>query len=189
MRRNQVTPFGELVAHPARAALVFGNRGCLHDEHGEIRRHHVGRRWIACRMKFKGRRRSPLMQPGRYTELFFLDDATALAAGHRPCAECRREDFRTFAAGERVDPIDRRLHRERLAGPHREPFDELPDGVFVLLGDEPWVVQRDQVLQWAPSGYAAAAPRPHGDATVVTPRSTVEVLRSGWTSSLPLIHP
>jgi len=91
--RNRVTPFSELV--DTGRGLVFGNRGCLHDAPGEIRRPFQGTRWIACRLDFKGRRRE-LLQPGRYTELFFLDDATALAAGHRPCRECRYGDYRTF---------------------------------------------------------------------------------------------
>ena len=90
--QNRVTPLGELIADPARG-LVYGNRGCLHDATGRIRRTFAVKRWIACRLEFKGRRRSPLLQPGRYTELFFLDEATAFAAGHRPCAECRREDY------------------------------------------------------------------------------------------------
>jgi len=93
--QNRVTPSGDLIAVPERG-LVYGNRGCLHDSYGNIRRHHNGRRWIACRLSFRGRHRSSLLQPGRYTELFFLDEATALAAGHRPCAECRRVDFDRF---------------------------------------------------------------------------------------------
>jgi hypothetical protein len=84
--QNRVTPFGDLIAVPE-GGLVYGNRGCFHDSYGNIRRHHNGRRWIACRLSFRGRHRSPLPQPGRYTELFFLDEATALAAGHRPCAD------------------------------------------------------------------------------------------------------
>ena len=94
--QNRVTPLGELIATPERG-LVYGNRGCLHDEHGRIRRRYATRRWIACRLEFKGRHRE-LMQPNRYTELFFLDEATALAAGHRPCFECRRQEAETFAA-------------------------------------------------------------------------------------------
>src|SRR5262245_18029490 len=93
--RNRVTPLGELVAESGRG-LVYGNRGCLHDADGRIRRGYVGKRWIACRLEFRGRRRTALMQPGRYTELFFLDEATALEAGHRPCAECRRDDYVRF---------------------------------------------------------------------------------------------
>src|SRR5690349_17975636 len=115
-RRNRVTPVGELIATPERG-LVFGNRGCLHDAQGRIRRTHAVKRWIGCRLEFKGRRRVPLMGPGHYTELFFLDEATAFAAGHRPCAECRRADYdRTLALlGEPgADALDARLHAERL---------------------------------------------------------------------------
>ncbi len=116
--QNRVTPLGELIAHPARG-LVYGNRGCLHDADGRIRRRYQVRRWIACRLEFRGRRRSPLMQPGRYTELFFLDDATALAAGHRPCAECRREDYDRFTSALAGPPRRRRRRRDRRAAPRR----------------------------------------------------------------------
>ena len=103
---NRVTPLGELIATPERG-LVYGNRGCLHDEGGEIRRFYATKRWIACRLSFRGRRRSPLMAPGRFTELFFLDEATALAAGHRPCAECRHARFIDFChAWARAHPAD-----------------------------------------------------------------------------------
>src|SRR5919106_6021080 len=95
--QNRVTPRGELVAHPARG-LVYGNRGCLHDAAGRIRRRYAGRRWIACRLEFRGWYRHPLLQPGRFTELFFLDEATALAGGHRPFALCRRADYDRFVA-------------------------------------------------------------------------------------------
>jgi hypothetical protein len=98
--RNRVTPFGELIADPARG-LVYGNRGCLHDDVGIVRRRFAGKRWIACRLRFRGWHRSPLVQPGRFTELFFLDEATAFAAGHRPCALCRRDDYTRFAVAMR----------------------------------------------------------------------------------------
>src|SRR6478609_9635920 len=117
MLQNRVTPLGDLIA-VAERGLVFGNRGCLHDDGRQIRRASNGRRWIACRLEFRGRRRGRMMQPGRYTELFFLDEVTALAAGHRPCAECRRADYRRllelqpWAAG--TDDLDTRLHGERL---------------------------------------------------------------------------
>ena len=113
--QNRVTPLGELIADPARG-LVYGNRGCLHDADGRVRRPWAVKRWIACRLEFKGRRRTQLLQPGRYTELFFLDEATGFAAGHRPCAECRREDYNRFVelVGMRADAIDDRLHAERL---------------------------------------------------------------------------
>src|ERR1700736_4463146 len=95
--QNRATPLGEIVADPARG-LVYGNRGCLHDATGRIRRRYNGRRWIACRLEFRGWQRGPLMQPGLFTELFFLDEVTAMSAGHRPCALCRREDYVRFAA-------------------------------------------------------------------------------------------
>src|ERR1700760_3735620 len=141
--RNRVTPFGELIATPERG-LVYGNRGCLHDADGAIRRRSGGKRWIACRLRFRDRRRSPLMVPGRYTELFFLDEATALAAGHRPCAECRRADYERLTAlwaelhpGQRgADAIDSQLHRERLDRRGDAAIDQLPDGVMVVHDDD-----------------------------------------------------
>ena len=196
--QNRVTPLGELVADPARG-LVYGNRGCLHDDAGRIRRHHNGKRWIACRLEFRGWRRGPLLQPGRFTELFFLDEATAFAAGHRPCALCRREDYtrfkeiwRTLHPGQvGADAIDAQLHAERLA-PHREvALDELPDGVFVLDEGTPRLVLGTRLPAWSPAGYAAPIPRPtETTATVITPPSLVAVLRAGWEQrAVPLVHP
>jgi hypothetical protein len=158
-RRNRVTPLGELIATPERG-LVYGNRGCLHDADGRIRRSHNGRRWIACRLEFAGRRRAPLMAPGRYTELFFLDEATALAAGHRPCAECRRSDYVRLTECWRelhpeqlgADAIDAQLHAERLVpGTRRRrlhwmPFADIPDGGMVLIDDTPHLVLAGQLL-------------------------------------------
>src|SRR5688500_8837359 len=151
--QNRVTPLGELAADPARG-LVYGNRGCLHDANGRIRRRYDGRRWIACRLRFRGWKRGPLMRPGRFTELFFLDEATAFAAGHRPCALCRREDYDRLAeiwselhpgqAG--ADAIDAQLHAERVAPRartqrhHEAALDALPDGAFVLDGGAPSLV-------------------------------------------------
>ncbi len=193
--RNRVTPLGELVAHPARG-LVYGNRGCLHDARGEIRRAYATRRWIACRLEFKGWQRGPLLQPGKFTELFFLDEATAFAAGHRPCALCRRADYERFRAllGEPgADALDTRLHAERLAGRdrrvHAAAYDELPDGAFVLRDGAPWLVCGDAVARWTPAGYAEPAPRPAGEAALLTPPSLVAVLRTGWTGAVPLLHP
>src|SRR5437879_4291036 len=116
--QNRVTPLGEVVSDPARG-LVYGNRGCLHDATGRIRRRYDGKRWIACRLRFRGWQRRPLLQPGRFTELFFLDEATAFAAEHRPCALCRREDYERFralwpAGPAGADAIDARLHAERV---------------------------------------------------------------------------
>jgi hypothetical protein len=201
-RRNRVTPLSELIADPARG-LVYGNRGCLHDEHGRIHRPYNGKRWIACRLEFRGWRRSPLLQPGRFTELFFLDEATALAAGHRPCALCRRPDYERFTAfwselhpgQEGADAIDAQLHRERIgSGPagrqmHRAQLDLLPDGSFVLHDGEPFLVLGDALLRWTPAGYEDARPRPSSRAHAITPPSLVELLRSGWQPLVPLLHP
>jgi hypothetical protein len=195
--QNRVTPLGELVAQPARG-LVFGNRGCLHDGRGRIRRPYAVRRWIACRLEFRGRRRGPLMQPGRYTELFFLDEATALAAGHRPCAECRHEDYvrlRDLWAGlhpgdRLADEIDARLHRERWDGGgrrlHPAELDGVPDGAYVMWADGPRLVHGDRL--WA--CYADPRRRPRGAAAdLLTPPTLAAVLSAGWSSGLPLLHP
>jgi hypothetical protein len=189
--QNRVTPLGELIAHPARG-LVYGNRGCLHDERGVIRRRYSGRRWIACRLRFRGWHRSPLLQPGRFTELFFLDEATAFAAGHRPCALCRREDYVRFlelTGAPGAEAIDRRLHAQRLGARRRDAVDELPDGVFVLRDGEPWLVYGAQLLRWTPAGYADRVARPSSRAVVVTPPTLVEVLRAGWGGAVPVLHP
>jgi hypothetical protein len=201
--QNRVTPLGELIADPARG-LVYGNRGCLHDDAGRIRRRFNGRRWIACRLAFRGWLRRPLLQPGRFTELFFLDDATAMAAGHRACALCRREDhlrlteiWRTLHPDQAgADAIDAQLHAERVDPRtrshqvHGAAFHSLPDGAFVLFEGEPHVVAGRDLLRWTPDGYVAGAPRPaRGVATVITPPSLVEVLRAGWDPVVPRLHP
>jgi hypothetical protein len=193
--RNRVTPLGELIADPARG-LVYGNRGCLHDERGEIRRRFATRRWIACRLEFKGWRRKALLQPGKFTELFFLDEATAFAAGHRPCALCRREDYQRFlelVGASGADEIDERLHRERLAGSGRRlrptPPDELPDGAFVLQDGDPWLVLGGDFLGWTPSGYTTRVGRSGRRVETITPESLLAVLRAGWEPVVPLLHP
>jgi hypothetical protein len=187
--QNRVTPLGDLVAHPARG-LVYGNRGCLHDANGRIRRRYAGKRWIACRLRFRGWHRHPLLQPGRFTELFFLDEATAFAAGHRPCALCRREDYNRFLelTGARgADDVDARLHEERL-GTRPTAAPNLPDGAFVLVDDEPWLAFRGTLRRWTPAGYTDE--RPAGGGLLITPATLVDVLRAGWQSeAVPLLHP
>jgi hypothetical protein len=191
--QNRVTPLGELIEHPAHG-LVYGNRGCLHDGERRLRRSWQVKRWIACRLDFKGRTRE-LMQPGRYTELFFLDEATAFAAGHRPCAECRRADYDRFVGlvGMRADAVDERLHGERLDGAgrrlHRVGAAELPDGAFVLEQDEAWLVLGDELRRWTPAGYADRRPRPESETLLITPPTLVEVLRSGWEGEVDFLHP
>jgi hypothetical protein len=195
--QNRVTPQGELIADPARG-LVYGNRGCLHDGAGRIRRRYAGKRWIACRLRFRGWHRSPLLQPGRFTELFFLDEATAFAAGHRPCALCRREDYVRFGAlfpgASGADAMDVQLHTERIADRaqrhHAAALDELPDGAFVLRDGAPWLVRGGALLRWTPAGYAERTPRPAGArALLITPPSLVTILRAGWEGAVPLLHP
>jgi hypothetical protein len=201
--QNRVTPLSELVADSARG-LVYGNRGCLHDETGRIRRRYNGKRWIGCRLEFRGWLRRPLLQPGRFTELFFLDEATAFAAGHRPCALCRRADYdrlvevwRDLHPGQvGADAIDAQLHEERIAPDtrsqrhHAAPFDELPDGTFVLHDGAPRLVLGSDLLGWMPAGYVDRTPRPAGgEADVVTPPSLVALLRTGWEPLVPLFHP
>ncbi len=201
--QNRVTPLGELIADPSRG-LVYGNRGCLHDESGRIRRRFNGKRWIACRFAFRGWHRSPLQQPGKFTELFFLDEATAFAAGHRPCALCRHEDYVRFtevwsevhpgAVG--ADAIDAQLHAERVDPAtrghrlHGAPFAELPDGAFVLEDGAPSLVLGTQLLEWTPAGYARRRPRPtRGEAVVITPLSLLDVWRRTSEGAVPRLHP
>jgi hypothetical protein len=199
--QNRVTPLGDVIADPARG-LVYGNRGCLHDAQGRIRRRYNGKRWIACLLEFRGWRR-PLLRPGRFTELFFLDEATAFAAGHRPCALCRRDDYRRLLAlwqelgfgRAGADAIDERLHAERVdpstRGQRRRiaAASDLPDGAFVLARDEPHLVLRDRLLRWTPAGYDASVPLPrNGDVVLITPPSLVAVLRCGWSGAVPLLH-
>jgi len=200
--QNRVTPLGDLIADPA-CGLVYGNRGCLHDADGRIRRPYGVKRWIACRLEYKGWHRTPLMQPGKFTELFFLDEVTALAAGHRPCALCRREDYRRFVdrwselhPGERdADTIDARLDAERVDRRARErrlhpaAMDALPDGAFVMHDGRAHLVLGKRLLPWTPAGYPSSEERPRRVvATLVTPPSLVALLR-GWESTLPLLHP
>jgi hypothetical protein len=200
--QNRVTPLGELIDTPARG-LVYGNRGCLHDDTGRIRRRYNGRRWISCQLRFKDWQRGPLLQPGKFTELFFLDEATAFAAGHRPCALCRPADYNRFVGlwqalhpgQSSADAIDAQLQDERVDDTraqrhHDAALDELPDGAFVLHDGAPHLVLGDSLLAWSPEGYAARAPRPAGGrARLITPPSLVAVLRTGWQSLVPLVHP
>jgi hypothetical protein len=189
--QNRVTPLGELIATPERG-LVYGNRGRLHDEHGVIRRRWQLKRWISCRLEFRGRYRAGgPMAPNRYTGLFFLDEATALAAGHRPCAECRNADYRSFLAltgATRADELDDRLHAER-GRLHEAELGELPDGAFLVVEGEPWLVLGSDLLRWTPGGYSERRPRFSGRVDVVTPPTSLRVLDSGWSGTLPLIHP
>ena len=187
-----MTPFGDIVATPARG-LLFGNRGVLHDADGQLVRTWQVRRWIACALEFRGRHRE-LLQPGRYTELFFLDEATSLAAGHRPCRECRYADHQRFrqawqaARGgdlPRADDIDRVLHAERLDGrakrKHPARLGDLPDGAMIGEDGSAWLVSGRRLLLWTPFGYGAERRLP-ASATVaaLTPPSVLGAIRGGY---------
>lgn len=183
--QNRVLPTGEIVADPARGMLM-GNRGCLHDDQRQLgRARWRGRAWICCQLAFKGRKRQ-VMAPGQYTELFFLDEAVALAAGHRPCAECRRADFKAFQAafrGLNAPQMDAVLHAARLDGRaqrrHRASLEGLPDSVFVDHGG-PHLVRGAGLWPYAPAGYGDPVARFQGVVTVLTPAPMVEVLRAGY---------
>lgn len=200
--QNRVTPFGEIVADPARGTLM-GNRGILHDERRQLgRRRWQHRTWIACRLEFHDRHRA-VMTPHRYTELFFHDEAVAIAAGHRPCHECRRSDFHAWQAawahahGDRGAPrapaMDRVLHRDRIDPATRSQrvwrsrLAELPDGTFIDFDGAACLVLADRLVAWAPGHYSATMARPlSGDVTVLTPRSAVATLAAGYR---PQLHP
>lgn len=191
-RQNRVFPDGTIRTDPARG-LFMGNRGCLHDDLGHLRRDWQVRRWITCLTAFKGRKRA-LMRPGQYTELFFMDEAVATAAGHRPCAECRRDAHRAFrtawalahgpVAG--VDQIDLALHRARLGPRGASRPRDLPDGSMVLWQDRPHLVRGDGLRPWSPTGYGPALPCPETILPVLTPAPLIAILRAGWR---PVLHP
>jgi hypothetical protein len=189
--RNRVTPLGDIVATEHRGTLM-GNRGVLHDDGGTIVREWQVRRWIACRLEFKGRHRK-LLQPRRWTELFFLDEATAIAAGHRPCAECRREDYRGWqaawdAAGlgaTNADAMDVVLHTDRT-GPHpRCAARSLPAGAMVLDAGRPWLVLGGgELAEWTPAGYGEHRAAGRRRLELLTPASAVAVLAAGYEPAL-----
>jgi hypothetical protein len=197
--QNRVTPFGKLIADPARGEM-YGNRG------GRIQdpatKQLTGRRWaskawICCVLSFKERHRAVWGEG--YTELFFCDEVTALAAGHRPCFECRRRDAQSFQAGvalglgltvaPRATEMDARLHPERRAimagrGGSAAARD-LPDGAMFAVGDAAFAVRGGAALPWTPAGYGAPAPLPSGEVRVLTPPTTLLALRAGYA---PLWH-
>lgn len=189
--QNRVTPFGELVAVRARGTM-FGNRGGrIHtDDRALTTRRWASRQWICCVLDFRGRQRDVW---GRfYTELFFLDEVTALAAGHRPCFECRRRDAELFAKafaprGKRMSApeMDVILHRERLDGRekrlHRRDIDMLPDGAMIARDGEAFALRGERMLRWTPAGYRDAARRPRGiEVDVLTPPAIVAALAHGY---------
>jgi hypothetical protein len=195
--QNRVDPFGDLFAAPARGTL-FGNRGGKfhRDDKTLGQRRWASRQWICCVLEFKNRQRD--VWGCYYTELFFLDEVTAFAAGHRPCFECRRKDAEAFAtlfSGKNkrasAPAMDESLHAERLDGKakrlHKRKLDTLPDGVMIVRAGEALAVRGGKLLPWTPSGYGPQVARPRGgEVDVLTPPSIVAVLAAGYT---PLWHP
>ena len=197
--QNRVTPEGEIVAVPERGTFLGNRGGCFHkpDQTLGVSRW-KSRAWITCLLEFKNRRRR-VMQPNRYTELFFLDEVTALSAGHRPCFECRRPDAKAFVAAWKSGPADPRvadmdgvLQEERVAPPReKRTFEarlgDLPDGAMVLHDSIPHTVVGSHLLAWSHSGYIRAVPFGTGDVcTVLTPATFIEILGKGYR---PHIHP
>jgi hypothetical protein len=197
--QNRVTPSGDIIATPGRG-MFTGNRGIIHDPATKtlLRRRWTNRAWLTCVCAFKGRRRD-VMGSRSWTELFFLDEATAFAAGHRPCFFCRRDDANRFRAAweegngvsnVRAGDIDAVLHRERLEGSekrlHTLPMRlrELPDGVMVQARDQSFLIARGRALMWSPAGYR----EPDGAieaAMLLTPPSTLRALSAGYR---PVLH-
>ncbi|TWD73313.1 hypothetical protein FB561_7202 [Kribbella amoyensis] len=200
--QNRVLPTQEIVAAPGRG-LLMGNRGALH---GTERRLGTTRwrtkAWICCLLDFKGAQRDP-MPPGRWTALFFFDEAVALAAGHRPCAYCRRRDFLRYAGAwargrglderPRAAAMDAQLHLDRVESRTRRqrttiaPLGELPDGAMILVDATPALVLGGRVYNWSWEGYATPADPPaHREVVVLTPPANLVVLQAGYA---PLLHP
>ena len=192
--QNRVTPFGELTISPARGLLMGNRGGRLHDAARKLgARRWASKQWICCRLEFKGRHRK--VWGDSYSELFFLDEVTAFAAGHRPCFECRRKDAQAFAAlfpGPHQAPaMDAVLHAERLDGRVKRrrgrAIDTLPDGAMIEFDDGVYAVRGQYLLRWSPSGYDKKRARPHAlQVDVLTPSSMLAVLTNGYA---PLWHP
>jgi len=203
--QNRVTPWGEIVATPERG-LFMGNRGCLHDGKRRVTKAWARTPWVTCLLTFKDRHRE-VMSPGQYTELFFLDEATALAAGHRPCATCRRADYDAFKAlwleanpelaarsEGRTTEIDKLLHAERVDAQRNKRtwsarLGDLPDGCMMVLPGtrDPWLVWDGAVHAWTLAGYASRKPlAPDTAVEVLTPPSVAKTLAHGYR---PVVHP
>ncbi|MBR9844139.1 MAG: hypothetical protein GYB25_13340 [Rhodobacteraceae bacterium] len=193
--QNRVQPTGDILAHPARGRFM-GNRGILHDPDQRLtHRRWRHKAWVCCLLAFKSRRR-PLMASGAYTELFFHDEAVALAAGHRPCGECRRADFNAFLdAADHAGPVadfDTRLHAARAIPRrfaqrrHLADAATLPEGCFILCDTGPALLWHGALYPFAPSGYGPAQTRPMGAVTVLTPAPTLTALRAGYTPEISL---
>jgi hypothetical protein len=197
MLQNRVNPHGDIIKTPARGAWL-GNRGQLHNSGKTILRPFKHKAWIICLLQFKGRHRA-VMAPNLWTELFFFDEATAFAAGHRPCFECRREDAKRFKAawlsGNReynfldnvpIGKIDEILHRERIGKDnckitYEADINDLPDGTFIEIAGEAYIIANEHIYKWTPAGYSEERAYPQNEKVrVLTPHSAVNAFRCGY---------
>jgi hypothetical protein len=196
--QNRVDPFGQLIRTTGRGVWM-GNRGLIHNEHQQIIRPFRLKAWITCLLEFKGRRRE-VMTPNLYTELFFVDEATAFSAGHRPCAECRRADFNRFKAAwvqgnslymynmkTPIGEIDEILQRERInpngsKSTYNERLGNLPEGSFIEYNGKPYMIrQPNRLIHWTPFGYTDSIKLPlTTEVNVLTPKSIVNSFQSGY---------
>jgi hypothetical protein len=195
--QNRVTPQGQIISTSARGAWL-GNRGVIHNADKQIVRPFKVKAWIICELHFRGRHRE-VMVPDRWTELFFLDEATAFSAGHRPCFQCRYAAHQYFKAAwlkgnpgygfnekTSIIQIDKILQQERIDSKgnkvtHAEDIARLPDGTFVLINDEPYLIARKKLHRWTAFGYDEGKPLPEaGNITVLTPASIVNAFRAGY---------
>lgn len=198
MLQNRVNPLGDLITTKARGAWL-GNRGVIHNEHREIVRPYKVKAWITCMLDFRGRHRE-IMQPGRWTELFFLDEATAFSAGHRPCFQCRYKDHMRFKEywlkgnpeygfdmQTPIARIDDIIHKQRITKggakvTYKAAITGLPNGTFVLYNEQPYLVYNNKLYAWAPAGYEAGITLPGITmVTVLTPYSFVNMFAAGYT--------
>ena len=197
MLQNRVDPLGHLIFTEARGHWM-GNRGRIHNEKKQITHQFKLKAWLICMLEFRNRKRT-VMAPGQYTELFFLDEATAFAAGHRPCFECRRKDFTYFKTCwlkgnpqygftemTSIKEIDAVLHSERMDKrgekvTYEDLFSNLPDGSFIFNEEQPYLVAGGSIYKWTPAGYEKGIVRPQlKNVTVLTPRSVVNTFRAGY---------
>jgi hypothetical protein len=197
MLRNRVDPFGNIIKTEARGAWM-GNRGILHDENQKVLRPFKLKAWLICELEFRGRKRQ-VMAPNRYTELFFMDEATAFAAGHRPCFECRRSDYNLFKSywlkgnpeygfdeKTSIQRIDNTLHQERMKldkskVTYTESIDDLSDGVLFVFDEKPYLLFNGLMYQWSPFGYGEGIALPALERLeVLTPKSTINAFKAGY---------
>jgi hypothetical protein len=187
--QNRVNPYGEICFSQERGNYM-GNRGCLHNGDQKIIKHHQLKRWIICLLEFKTYYRKVMIK-GRYTELFFWDEATAFAAGHRPCAQCQRSRFTEFRNAWReaneqptllTEEIDSFLHNERLSeNKIWQSIDELPNGVFVEFEDKPHLVKDKKLYEWTFGGYSKTETiSTEYKLKVLTPDSLVKTFQNGF---------